>query len=260
MQVNQLEDDIYVLIGKAYNSNCTAFISDDEVLLVDALGSRADAEDLRTWIEADLKKQVRFIIATHYFCDHLAALNEFPNAKVIAHRNYKETYDAELYCSAEEKTHFREPDFLITDSLEIRWGRRTLNVFHNSGHTTSTLGVDISDADLLIVGDTLVGNIVYLAYSTPDRFVPALDRLQSRARKRLLSSHGNVRDNAAISNAQHYLKSFRQLMSEVRSVSGNEQSILEIPIEACLPPGLDPTSFERMFHERNLHTFLERKQ
>jgi glyoxylase-like metal-dependent hydrolase (beta-lactamase superfamily II) len=135
-----------------------------------------------------------------------------------------------------------------------------LNVFHNSGHTTSTLGVDIPDADLLIVGDTLVGNIVYLAYSTPERFVPALDLLQSRARKRLLSSHGNVRDNAAISNAQHYLKSFRQLTSEALAATDREQSILELPIEACLPPGVDPTSFERMFHERNLHQFLERKQ
>ena len=34
MFVNQIEDDLYLLIGATYHSNCTAFVSKDEVLLV----------------------------------------------------------------------------------------------------------------------------------------------------------------------------------------------------------------------------------
>ena len=45
MQVNQIETDLYLLIGESYQANSTAFISGDEVLLVDAMGSRPDAEE-----------------------------------------------------------------------------------------------------------------------------------------------------------------------------------------------------------------------
>lgn len=259
MQVNQVEDDIYLLIGEAYHSNSTAIMSGDDVLLIDAMGSKVDAAQLKQWIEHDLDKEVRFIVCTHYFCDHLAALNLFPGAKVIAHKNYLETFNSELYCSDEEKTHFREPDILVSDGLMIRWGKRTIDIFHNPGHTTSTLGIEIKDANLLLVGDTLVNNIVYLNYSTPERFVGALERLRSRAGSRVISSHGNVRSSEAIYHAQFYLESLGHQTRQARASSQGEQSLLQTPLERCLPPGIEATSFERIFHERNLHAILERK-
>jgi len=227
-------------------------------LLIDAMGSRADAKKLRDWIETDLQKQVRFVVCTHYFCDHLAALNLFPRATVIAHKNYLDTFNSELFCSEEEKAHFREPDILISDGLLLRWGKRALDIFHNPGHTASTLGIDIKEANLLMVGDTLVGNIVYLAYSTPERFVSALEQLQSRARSRVISSHGNVRGNAAISHAQFYLQSLRRRTSEARASTQGEQSLLQASLETCLPSGVEATAFEKIYHERNLHAILER--
>jgi hypothetical protein len=109
-----------------------------------------------------------------------------------------------------------------------------------------------------MVGDTLVGNIVYLAYSTPGRFVSALNRLQTRARSRLISSHGDVRNSTAILNAQFYLNSLRERTNEARASEEGEESLLQTPLEACLPNGIDATPFERIFHARNLRTILER--
>jgi len=258
MQVSKVDNDLYVLIGDAYQSNSTVFISGDEVLLVDGMGSRADAEKLREWVEQKMRKEVRFIISTHYFADHMAALNVFPDAKVVAHKNYKHTFDSELYRSDEELAHFREPDILISDQLQFRWGSHTLDIFHNPGHTTSTLGIDIQQADLLMVGDTLVGNIVYLNYSTPESFAPALERLESRARGFVLSSHGNVRSSAAISNAKHYLSSLGEHASEARASNDVERSLLNTSLQSCLPEGVEGMPFETIFHERNLHTVLDR--
>src|SRR2546423_11180994 len=151
MFVNQIENDVYLLIGETYQSNSTAFISHDEVLLVDALASRADAEKLREFVEIELEKKVRFIVSTHFFTDHMAALNLFPQARVIAHKDYLDTYNSELYRSEEEETHFREPDILVSDKMQIRWGKYVLDIFHNPGHTPSTLGLDVKAANLLMV-------------------------------------------------------------------------------------------------------------
>ncbi|HKY44527.1 MAG TPA: MBL fold metallo-hydrolase [Pyrinomonadaceae bacterium] len=258
MLVSQIEDDAYVLIGKVYQSNSTVFVSHDEVLLVDAMGSKADAEKLREFVEVELKKKVAFIVSTHFFTDHMAGLNLFPQARVIAHKDYLDTFNSELYRSEEETAHFREPDILVSDQMQIRWGKYALDIFHNPGHTSSTLGIDVKPVDLLMVGDTLVGNIVYLAYSTPERFVHALEKLQARARSRVLSSHGNVRSSAAIGNAQFYLKSLAERTREARNSSVTEKSLLEAPLEIFLPAGVEATAFEKMFHARNLNTILER--
>jgi glyoxylase-like metal-dependent hydrolase (beta-lactamase superfamily II) len=258
MLVNQIEDDAYVAIGKTYQSNSTVFVSHDDVLLVDAMGSKADAEQLRKFVEVELKKKVALIISTHFFADHMAALNLFPQARVIAHKDYLDTFNSELYRSEEEATHFREPDILISEQIEIRWGKYALEVFHNPGHTPSTLGIDVKPADLLMVGDTLVGNIVYLTYSTPERFERTLEKLQAKARSRVLSSHGNVRSSAAIANAQFYLKSMGERTREARNSSLGEKSLLEAPLETFLPAGVEATAFEKIFHARNLNTILER--
>lgn len=258
MRVKQLDEDIYLLIGDAYHSNSTAFVSGDEVLLVDCLGSDADAERLRGFVEDELKREVRFIISTHYFSDHIAALKLFPRAAVIAHGNYKETFASEMYRTEEEEGFFVEPDILVSDGIKVRWGRYTLDVFHNPGHTSSTLSIEVPEADLLIVGDTLVGNIAYLNYSTPELLFAALARLQAHARGRLLSSHGDVRTPSAIGSARFYLERLRDWAHA--SPDGVEGYALphDAPLQDFLPEGVAGARFERIFHERNLRSVVER--
>lgn len=258
MLVNQIDSDLYLFVGDTYQSNSTIFIAGDEALLVDAVGSASDAERLRKFVAGDLRKEVRFIISTHYFSDHIAALKFFPRASVIAHENYADTFNSEMYRSAEEEAHFVEPDILLAAGSKMRWGRFTLDVFHNPGHTSSTLTIDVPEADLLLVGDTVVGNIVYLAYSTPERFFSALKRLQRAARSRLISSHGNVRSTSSVGNALSYLESIRNEAIAASASVGAQDSFLNAPLESFMAPGVEPTSFERVFHGRNLRTIVDR--
>ena len=254
MPVNKVADDIYLFIGDTYNANATGFVSGEDVLLVDALAGTADAERLQSFVEQELKKEVRFIISTHYFSDHLAALKFFPRATIIAHENYLDTFNAEQFRSPEEESFFVEPHILISDRLKIRWGLNTLDLSHNPGHTSSTLLVDVPEADLLLVGDNLVGNILYLRYSTPDRFVTALENMRRRPRSRLISSHGDVRSTTAISNAAIYLDRLDQVSQQTTL----DESFLSAPLENFLPAETQPSSFERIFHKRNLETIVER--
>jgi glyoxylase-like metal-dependent hydrolase (beta-lactamase superfamily II) len=255
MQVNQIENDLFLFIGKTYQSNSTVFVKGSEALLVDAVASRADAEDLRRFVEQDLNKEVRFIVSTHYFSDHLAALKSFPRAVIVAHENYLETFGSEKYRSKEEEAHFVEPDLLVFDRLKIRWGKFTLDVSHNPGHTMSTLVIDVPEANLLFVGDTIVGNIVYLKYSTPTRFANALEKLKQKSRTRLISSHGDIRSSDSINHAEYYLA---KLGEQVRRLGYNE-SLLDTQLESLLPNDVEPIPFERVFHQRNLETVIERR-
>jgi cyclase len=255
----QIEPDIHVFIGETYHSNATAFVRGDEVLLVDGLASRADAEALRERIEVGLLKRVRFIVATHYFSDHLAALKLFPRAEIIAHQNYLHTFSTEKFRTAEEAANFVEPTMLINDSLVMKWGRYTLDIFHNPGHTMSTLSIEVPEADLLMAGDNVVGNIAYFSYSTPEMALRALHRLKRRGRGRLLSSHQGVRGGEAIENAIFYLDSLKTNAHAAWASGGEGESVLRIPLEKCLRPGLEASPYEELYHGRNLESVVERR-
>ena len=258
MHIHEIEPDILVMIGETYGANSTAFINGEDVLLVDAMASRKDAEELREYIETKLRKTVRFIISTHYFSDHMAGLKLFPRSQIVAHRNYSHTFYTEKFRTREEMDHFVEPGILIEDGVLMKWGRYTLDVFHNPGHTMSTINVDIAEADLLMVGDTMVGNMVYLAYSTPEIFRHALARLERRGRSRVVEGHLGARSARAISSAGFYLNSLEEKARAARRQPTAEDAIMEIDLQSCLEPDVESTDFENIFHKRNLNTIIER--
>ena len=256
MRVQQIESDVHLAIGDAYGSNSTILVSGNEAMLIDALASKRDAEDLEKYIERDIKAKVRFVICTHYFSDHLAGLTSFPESQIIAHKNYRHTFDLERYRTEEEKSFFVEPTILISDEISIRWGRFRLNLFYNPGHTMSTINVDVPQADLIHVGDTVVGNMVYISYSTPALFFTALEQIKRRNRKKLISSHLEVRSIGSIDHALFYL---RTLLRKAKELDYEEASISKIELESCLPEGVEGTPFEAIFHKRNLKIIAERK-
>lgn len=259
MDLQRLENDLIVAVGKTYQSNSAVLLNGDRALLIDALASREDAEALRAFIETTLGARVAFILCTHYFSDHLAALSLFPDAQIVAHKAYRDTFDTERFRSDAEASFFVEPTILVSTELSIRWGRFTLNVFHNPGHTPSTLGVDIPEADLLVAGDTVVGNIVYLTYSTPTGLSSALGNLQRRRKGRFLTSHLGVRGSEAIDHAMHYLQALEENVREARKIAPHAASIAGIDIHTCLPDGVETYPYEEIFHQRNLDTIVERK-
>ena len=259
MRKGQLEPDIFSIIGDAYQSISTAFIRSDEVLLVDALASRRDAEELRDFIEMELKKDVRFIILTHYMCDHMAALKLFPKAEIIAHRNYRRTFDSQRSVSEEEADFFVEPTITFSDEMQMRWGRLTLDIFHNPSHTQSTVGIDVPEADLLLTGDAIFGNTTFLSSAgEPELFKSAIRNLQSRNRRRIILGHIGIRDQTVFENAKFYLDALQAEVEKVRRSLNGEKEILQIPLKNCLPPGIPASDFEDEFHRLNLKIIIER--
>ncbi|HWS70568.1 MAG TPA: MBL fold metallo-hydrolase [Thermoanaerobaculia bacterium] len=254
MQLHAIAPDLELAVGEAHHANSLIVTNGPDVTLVDALGSTADAELLREHLAAT-GRRVRFIVSTHYFSDHMAALRLFPDAAVIAHRNYKQSFDRELYRTEEEVAHYVEPTIVIDDTLELRWGRNTLRLFANAGHTESTIGVEIAAADLVHGGDTVVGNIVYFAYSSLDAMVAPLQRLRATGRSRLLASHGEVVSMDAVDHALFYLDALRE---EARRSDADQ--LRALPLEACLPKHVAASDFERIFHRRNVELLSDARR
>src|SRR5262245_21662792 len=99
--VDRLEPDLVLFRGKAYDSGSLAVFAGEDALLIDGLASVEDAVRLRMTLVEEWGKRVEYLISSHYFSDHLAAWNLFPEAAVIAHENALQTFWTE---------EFRTPD------------------------------------------------------------------------------------------------------------------------------------------------------
>ena len=259
MQVEQIEPDILVFRGDAYESVATAFIRNGDVLLVDALASRRDAEWMRHHLEEELGKKVRIIVSTHYMSDHMAGLRLFPDAQILAHRLFSYTFLSQRQRSAEEDEDFVRPTAVFGDEFTLEWGRHTLRAFHNPGKTVCSTAIDVADCDLLLCGDTVVGNIVYISSSSPELIGDALDRLLPLRRGRVIPGHMGVQKGDAIEYARHYLGRLEGRVTALRRETSEPAALLGILIEDCVAPRVQPSAFEREWHGRNLEVILERR-
>jgi len=258
MQVTELEPDILVCRGTAYESVVTVFIDGRDALLVDALAGQGDAEDLRSHLEGRLGLKLRLILMTHYMSDHMAALRLFPRARIAAHRLYAQTFLSQRDRSPQEELEFVPPTVELDGNLAFDWGRYRLTVFHNPGKTACMLNVDVAAADLLLCGDNLVGNTAYLSSTTSEQLEAGLVRLQQFGRRRLVLGHMGVLPGAALGNARHYLARLHEAVLAARSQADAAQAIHAISLESCLAADVVPTAFEREWHGRNLGVILER--
>jgi len=255
MRVETINSDISTVIGDTDASASTVFVANGDALLVDAMGSKADAESLRRYVEDDLGKRVRYVVATHYFSDHLAALRIFPGATIVTHELYSHTFASEQHRSAEEEAFFAKPSMTFSDRLMLRWGHYTLDLFHNPGGSMSAAGIDVPEADLLFTANAIAGRISYFAYSTPDLVLTAIERLRRRGRRRVLTGHGGPQDSVALDHALAYVRALDAYAARC-FVSGTQSRLAEARLEEFLAPGLVATDIERRYHARNLEYLL----
>lgn len=252
VHLKPLGPDVFLCVGEDHQSIATVFLDGNDALLVDALGSAADAAALRVLICDELGKTVRVIVATHFMSDHIAGLSIFPDAMVIAHRNYRHTF---LSQNRRVDAFYCEPQVVFDSAMRIRWGRHELRLLHNPGKTMDHISVDVPTADLVCVGDNIVGNIVYLSKADPVQIRTAIGRVKQFGRGTVVGGHMGPFDAAVLDNALHYLDRIRQSVVAIRAQGEGESlasRLATLRIGDCLAPGVEASAFETAWHLRNL--------
>ena len=260
MRIEEIESDVLMFVGDAYESVAAAFLCDGDALLVDTLASRTDAEWMRRCLVEEMGKTVRTIIATHYMNDHMAGLRLYPKARIIAQSHFRYTFESQRGRSAQDDEYYVDPTCVLSDTLSIQWGRHALQLFHNPGKTMCSINIDVPSCDAAFAGDNIVGNIVYLSRSSPEMIDRAISRLQALQRGRVIGGHMGMFDRATLSRARLYLRRLREVTVDIYRSSPSRldsHAIRSIAIESCLAPGIVACAFEREWHGRNLEVMLE---
>ena len=200
-------------LGSAANrnfiSNAGFVITDDGVVVIDALGSPTLGKELIESIRRLTTQPIRYVIVTHYHADHVYGLQAFKaiGATILAHpegREYLASDTAqrrleasrqELFPWIDENTHLVSADrWLDAEETTLRVGSFDFVIRHvGPAHTPEDLVVFVPKLGVLFAGDLVFrGRIPFVGQADSQNWIASLGRLIDFHPKVMVPGHGPV--------------------------------------------------------------------
>jgi glyoxylase-like metal-dependent hydrolase (beta-lactamase superfamily II) len=240
MQFQQVSEHVYFVQGKAgvasdnegFISNATAIITDDGIVVVDALGTPSLAALFLKKLEAISNKPVLMLIATHYHADHIYGLQVFKEhgAKIIAPDGYQAYLDSPVAAErleerqftldpwVNEQTYLVLPDEVIDANTSFTVGGVELNInYLGKAHSDGDMSVLVIPDNVLISGDLIFeGRVPFTGSADTEHWLALLESLSNSDLKAIVPGHGPLgkEANATISLTARYLESVREVMQK----------------------------------------------
>lgn len=218
--------------NRNFISNAAFVVTPDGVLVVDALGSPALAQELVAAIRRITPAPIRHVVVTHYHADHIYGLQVFKDlgAEIIAHRDGRaylqsETAALRLQASREElapwideRTRLVAADrWIDAPTRLVLGGVEFLLQPAGPAHTAEDLAVFLPQQRVLIAGDLVFrGRIPFVGQADSGRWITGLDRLLAFDAALIVPGHGPASNDAKsdLQLTRDYLMHLRQTMGE----------------------------------------------
>jgi glyoxylase-like metal-dependent hydrolase (beta-lactamase superfamily II) len=236
----QVADRVWFVQGQAalgtpenrnFISNAGFVVTDDGVVVVDALGSPKLAAELLAQIRQITPQPVRYVIVTHYHADHIYGLQTFraAGATILAHaegREYltSETAHQRLDASRVElapwinaDTHLVAADrWLDQPQTMLKVGSFDFQISHvGPAHTPEDLVVFVPQLGVLFSGDLFFrGRIPFVGQADSRLWIASLTRLMQYQPKIVIPGHGPASTDpmADMALTRDYLQYLRKTM------------------------------------------------
>jgi glyoxylase-like metal-dependent hydrolase (beta-lactamase superfamily II) len=219
--------------NRNFISNAGFFVTDDGVVVVDALGSPTLAQELLLEIHRVTPQALRYVVVTHYHADHIYGLQTLAQAgaKVIGHASAREylnsdTAQRRLEASRidlapwiDANTRLVPADqWLDTQETRFRLGSMDFVVDHvGPAHTPEDVVVFVPQLGVLFAGDLFFqGRIPFVGQADSRLWIQALNRLMKYQPKIVIPGHGPASTNPMVdmTMTRDYLLYLRKTMGE----------------------------------------------
>ena len=219
--------------NRNFISNAGFVVTDDGVVVVDALGSPELASELLAEIKRITPQPVRYVVATHYHADHIYGLQTFKAAgvKVLAHASAREYLNSdtaqkrleasriELAPWVNSATHLVPADQWLEDQqTRLRVGSFDFVIGHvGPAHTSEDLVVYVPQLGVLFAGDLFFrGRIPFVGQADSRLWIASLNRLMEYQPKIVVPGHGPASTDpmADMTLTRDYLLHLRKTMGE----------------------------------------------
>ena len=238
MELKQVSKHVYYVQGKAgiatdnegFISNAGFIVTDEGVVVFDALGTPSLADLFIKKIRTVTDKPIIKMIVSHYHADHIYGLQVFKEqgAQIIAPRGVMDYLSSpsaaerieERRFSLEpwvnETTYLVEPDIILDKPMTFKHGDIvfTIDVL-GTAHSEGDLTLFVENDRVLFSGDIIFeGRVPYLGDANTKKWLATLTQMEVGKIAALIPGHGPAakNPNQAISATRNYLAKIRGVM------------------------------------------------
>lgn len=191
--------------NRGFISNAYFVITDDGVVVFDALSTYRLGKELVETIRSITKKPIKYVVVSHYHTDHFFGLKALKQtgAIVIAHPwayEYLSSEESQRMFMARKNllgkelqgTELIRPDITTFTSLTIHLGDERFEVYHwCRAHTNGDIVMYMPSRKILFAGDLVFGGRVpFLGSGNSKTWIDCLDRIIKMEPEVLLPGHG----------------------------------------------------------------------
>jgi glyoxylase-like metal-dependent hydrolase (beta-lactamase superfamily II) len=208
-------------------------VTGDGVVVIDALASPAQGEQLVRVIRSVTREPIRWLVLTHHHPDHHfgAVVLRRAGARVIAHPDVSTGVDEQSREAAESAwtlvvgkqqmagfAYADVPDRAVVTADTLRLGAKTIVIAHawrGAAHTAGDLIVWLPDERVLFAGDLLIEDGVTMVVDGSGKgLLAALDTLAALAPRIAVPGHGAIppEPQALIGRTRDYMVRLRAAM------------------------------------------------
>jgi glyoxylase-like metal-dependent hydrolase (beta-lactamase superfamily II) len=194
--------------NEGFNSNAGFVVTDEGVVVVDALGTPALGEALLRAIRKVTGKPVRRVIVTHYHADHFYGLKALKDAgaEVWAHGAGREYFDSgdgdrrleqrarDLFPWVQPGMPLVRPDRWLERDESFTLGGIRFDIHHlGPAHSPEDLIVVVPSEGVIFSGDILfAGRIPFVGEADSRQWLERIDRLLALKPVLMVTGHGAV--------------------------------------------------------------------
>ncbi len=218
--------------NQGYNSNAGFVVTDEGVVVVDALGTPPLGAALLQAIRGVTRKPVKRVVVTHYHADHFYGLEPFKRAgaQIWAHAAAREYLQSEeprrrlaqrardLFPWVDEKTALVPADRWLERDEAFTLGGVRFEVSHfGPAHSPEDVVVTVPQEGVIFSGDILfAGRIPFVGEADSKQWLERIDRLLALEPRLMVTGHGAVsRDpKRDLALTRDYLLFLRQAMGK----------------------------------------------
>ena len=214
--VRQVVSGVYVVLGDSGRGsegrpNAGFIVTGDGVVVIDALASPAQGEQLVRTIRSVTREPLRWVVLTHHHPDHHfgAVVLRRAGARVIAHPDVSTGVDEQSRAAAESTwtlvvgrdqmagfAYADVPDRAVVTADTLRLGAKTIVIAHawrGAAHTAGDLIVWLPPERVLFAGDLLIEDGVTMVVDGSGKgLLEALDTLRALAPRIAVPGHGAI--------------------------------------------------------------------
>lgn len=218
--------------NQGFMSNAGVVVTEQGVVVVDALGTPSLGHLLLTKIRAVTDKPVVKVVVTHYHADHIYGLQVFKDqgAEIIAPlgvKDYLASPAAEgrlkqrreaLFPWVDENARLVEPDVYVAQKMRFQLGGLDFEITPlGSTHSEGDLMLNVVQSGVTFAGDLIFeGRIPFVAGAKPKYWIESLTNMDTTRLKAIVPGHGPVstKPATAVSFTLEYLLFLQKHMGE----------------------------------------------